>query len=141
MKKAIGITRKIDPLGRITIPVELRRSLGLQDNNLVEILVADEDIVMAKAEKEPGAGMFRPVDELGRVVIPKELRQMLGMEDRTTLEFFTECQQIILHKYEPGCVFCHCANGELFNFEGKTVCRSCIKQLSRFTGTRRMSAS
>lgn len=35
--KATGITRPVDPLGRVVIPVELRRSLGIKTDDLLEI--------------------------------------------------------------------------------------------------------
>lgn len=46
--KSTGINRKIDELGRIVLPVELRRSLGLQVKDPVEIFVDDDKIVLRK---------------------------------------------------------------------------------------------
>lgn len=49
--KAIGITRKIDPLGRISIPKELRRKMGIKENETsVEILVEDDMVILRKYE-------------------------------------------------------------------------------------------
>jgi transcriptional pleiotropic regulator of transition state genes len=46
--KSAGIVRAIDDLGRIVIPVELRRTLDLAVNDLMEIFVDGENIVLRK---------------------------------------------------------------------------------------------
>lgn len=46
--KSIGIVRKVDELGRIVIPMELRRTLGIAEKDAVEIFVDGEQIVMKK---------------------------------------------------------------------------------------------
>jgi transcriptional pleiotropic regulator of transition state genes len=46
--KATGIVRKLDELGRIVIPVELRRSMGLGEKDPVEIYVDKEKIILKK---------------------------------------------------------------------------------------------
>ena len=46
--KATGITRKIDELGRIVLPIELRRSLGIGEKDSLEIYVEDEKIILKK---------------------------------------------------------------------------------------------
>ncbi len=40
--KATGVVRRVDDLGRIVIPKELRRSLGIQDGDPLEIFTDDE---------------------------------------------------------------------------------------------------
>ena len=42
--KATGITRPVDPLGRVVIPVELRRSLGIKTDDLMDVFVEGEYI-------------------------------------------------------------------------------------------------
>lgn len=46
--KATGITRPIDELGRIVIPKELRRNLGIKEKDLVEIFTDGGDIILRK---------------------------------------------------------------------------------------------
>ena len=46
--KATGITRKIDELGRIVLPIELRRSLNIGEKDALEIYVEDEKIILKK---------------------------------------------------------------------------------------------
>jgi len=46
--KSTGIIRNIDPLGRIVVPMELRRTLGIQEKDPMEIFVDDESIILQK---------------------------------------------------------------------------------------------
>lgn len=46
-----GIPRTIDRLGRIVVPVEFRRALGIGDHDLVEISLDGDRIVMIKLER------------------------------------------------------------------------------------------
>jgi transcriptional pleiotropic regulator of transition state genes len=48
--KTTGVTRKIDQLGRVVLPVELRRSLGLHEGDLVEVALDDGAVVLTKVE-------------------------------------------------------------------------------------------
>ncbi len=43
--KDMGIVRQLDMLGRITIPIELRRSLGIADRESLEIYTEDNKII------------------------------------------------------------------------------------------------
>lgn len=47
MLKSTGIVRNTDPLGRIVLPVELRRTMELKPNDPLEIFV-DGDAIMLK---------------------------------------------------------------------------------------------
>ncbi len=40
--KSTGIVRKVDELGRVVIPIELRRTLGIAEKDALEIYVDDE---------------------------------------------------------------------------------------------------
>ena len=46
--KSIGVVRQLDSLGRIVIPIELRRTLGLSVKDSVEIFVDGDQIVLKK---------------------------------------------------------------------------------------------
>lgn len=48
MIKATGIVRRIDELGRVVLPVELRRTLGIEEKDGLEIYVDGELIVLQK---------------------------------------------------------------------------------------------
>jgi len=46
--RATGIVRRIDALGRVVLPVELRRALDLGKEDGLEIAIDGEDIVLVK---------------------------------------------------------------------------------------------
>ena len=46
--KATGIVRKVDELGRIVLPIELRRTLGIEVRDPIEIYVDEEKILLKK---------------------------------------------------------------------------------------------
>jgi len=48
MKKTTGIVRKLDELGRITLPVEIRRSLNLEEGDAMGISVDGNKIIIVK---------------------------------------------------------------------------------------------
>ncbi len=46
--KSTGIVRKVDELGRVVIPIELRRTMGIEIKDPVEIYVEGEHIILKK---------------------------------------------------------------------------------------------
>ena len=48
--KSTGIVRKVDELGRVVIPIELRRTLGIEEKDSLEIYVEGERIILRKYE-------------------------------------------------------------------------------------------
>ncbi len=48
--KSTGIVRRVDELGRVVIPIELRRTLGIDVKDALEIYVDEEQIVLKKYE-------------------------------------------------------------------------------------------
>ena len=46
--KATGIVRKMDNLGRVILPIKLRRTLNIKKDEPVEIFVDNENIVLKK---------------------------------------------------------------------------------------------
>ena len=46
--KSTGIVRKVDELGRIVIPIELRRTLDIGIKDSLEIYVEDDQIILKK---------------------------------------------------------------------------------------------
>lgn len=50
--KSTGIVRKVDELGRIIIPMELRRTLEINEKDPVEIFIEGEEIILRKYEPQ-----------------------------------------------------------------------------------------
>ena len=48
--KSTGIVRKVDELGRIVLPIELRRTLDIAEKDEIEIYVNEDSIVLKKYE-------------------------------------------------------------------------------------------
>ena len=46
--KSTGIVRRIDELGRVVLPIELRRTLNLEVRDPVEIFIEGDTIVLRK---------------------------------------------------------------------------------------------
>ncbi len=46
--RSMGIVRNLDNLGRIVIPKEMRRVLGIEEKDPVEMLIEDDAIVLRK---------------------------------------------------------------------------------------------
>ncbi len=48
--KSTGITRPVDELGRIVLPIELRRSYNIAEKDILEIYVENDTIILKKFE-------------------------------------------------------------------------------------------
>lgn len=46
--KSTGIVRKVDELGRVVLPIELRRTLGIAEKDPMEIYVNGEEVILKK---------------------------------------------------------------------------------------------
>ena len=46
--KSTGIVRKVDELGRIVLPIELRRTLDIAERDSLEIFVSEDTIMLKK---------------------------------------------------------------------------------------------
>ena len=80
--KATGIVRRIDDLGRVVIPMELRRTLAIKEGDPFEIFTDGEAIIL-KAYK-PGcifcgeSDGVRKID--GKLVCNSCIRKIKGMK-------------------------------------------------------------
>ena len=76
--KHTGIVRKLDELGRITIPIELRRSLGILDRDSLEIIPDDDQIILKKYDsKDIFTGETDDLIEYhGKLVSKKSIEEM-----------------------------------------------------------------
>ena len=75
-------------------------------------------------------GIVRHIDELGRIVIPIEIRKRLGIVEKDPVEISVHGDTILLEKPHSVCVFCG-SNQKLGEHRGRSVCRSCIRELAR----------
>lgn len=48
--KTVGIIRKVDELGRVVLPVEMRRTLGIEERDPLEISMEGEMVILRKVQ-------------------------------------------------------------------------------------------
>ena len=48
--RSTGIVRKVDELGRIVLPIELRRTLDIAERDELEIFLEDDRVILKKYE-------------------------------------------------------------------------------------------
>jgi len=80
--KATGILRKIDGLGRIVIPMEIRNKLEISQNDPLEIHVEGNSIVLRKYEPDcTFCGSSRNVVEYkGKNVCEKCIKELNNLQ-------------------------------------------------------------
>lgn len=52
-KKTLGIVRRLDDLGRVTLPIELRRTFGIEEKDQIEIYVEGDAICLKPVKVSP----------------------------------------------------------------------------------------
>ena len=48
--KSTGVVRRIDDLGRIVLPIEIRKNLNIENRDAVEIFIDEDKVVLKKYE-------------------------------------------------------------------------------------------
>ncbi|MCI9079985.1 MAG: AbrB/MazE/SpoVT family DNA-binding domain-containing protein [Lachnospiraceae bacterium] len=79
--KETGIVRKLDDLGRITLPIELRRTLHIAERDSIEISAKDDKIILQKYEP---VDIFTGekedlIEYYGKKVSKKSIIEMAGL--------------------------------------------------------------
>jgi len=76
--KSTGIVRKVDELGRVVIPIELRRTMDIAERDALEIFVEGSHIILKKYE--PACifcGQAKDVENFkGKNICPKCIEEM-----------------------------------------------------------------
>ncbi|MDR0916420.1 MAG: AbrB/MazE/SpoVT family DNA-binding domain-containing protein [Oscillospiraceae bacterium] len=82
--KETGITRKLDELGRIVLPIELRRSLELNEKNAMEIYVEGDTVILKKhvQKKVPNPKKQYVCAECGKNIPTSDIEDGLAVEVR-----------------------------------------------------------
>lgn len=82
--KSTGIIRKVDELGRVVIPIELRNSLEIAEKDPIEIFVDGSSIVLKKYES---ACIFcgntkKLLDYKGKLICEKCSKQITSLSNK-----------------------------------------------------------
>jgi len=86
MMKSTGIVRKVDELGRIVIPIEIRRTLDINLKDEMEIFVDNEKIVLSKYKSNMTCNITGEISEdnlslaNGKIVLNPKIAQELIKE-------------------------------------------------------------
>lgn len=84
--KSTGMVRKVDELGRVVIPIELRRTLGIGEKDSLEIYVDEEKIIFKKYEPAcTFCGRASDVIYYKNKIVCKECVEQLGKSTIQTI--------------------------------------------------------
>ena len=84
--KSTGIVRKVDELGRVVIPIELRRVLDIEVKDALEIFTDDDKIILKKYMPRMTCAVTGDVSDDnmsladGKIVLSKEGAEQLIQE-------------------------------------------------------------
>jgi len=82
-----GMVRRVDNLGRILVPKEYRRELGLEEDNRIELTTLPDGLLV-RPLRGGAEGPARRIDALGRINVPVGARRALKIEFYDELEMF-----------------------------------------------------
>ncbi|MDF2608907.1 MAG: transcriptional regulator, AbrB family [Lachnospiraceae bacterium] len=105
---AKGIVRKIDELGRIVIPIEIRRSFEVMNREALTMSFVGGVMHLVKANGE--VSYSKGLDELGRYTIPIEVRRSHNWEIGQAMDIYVDGGEICIRKDGEFCVICECTN-------------------------------
>ena len=131
-----GIIRSVDDLGRIVIPSEWRKELGLNPGTQLEISRKGDILHINKISEHnagTGTGIIRSLDALGRLVLPKEWRQDLGFYESVALEMCKNGNKLTISIKQEVCCICGFKKDEedvTLRVHGKIVCKECREKIA-----------
>ena len=84
---ATGIVRRVDELGRVVIPKELRHQMGIKDGTPLEMFRSADGLVLRK---------YSTMDEVGEAI--KTITEWMSDEDSDAHTYMTAIEMDILTK-------------------------------------------
>jgi transcriptional pleiotropic regulator of transition state genes len=84
MLKSTGVVRKVDELGRVVVPIELRRTLEIGEKDPLEIFVDGDRIILKKYQPgchqcgEVGVPLFGPKHNVCEKCVKKMSAEIQG---------------------------------------------------------------
>lgn len=94
--KATGIVRRIDDLGRIVIPKEIRRNMGLQEGEAMELFLEDNCVCFKKyspSDEDLAISCHKYISDRGAYI------KAISFTDGTTVVLFTNGGSAIVKKH------------------------------------------
>lgn len=82
MRLSTGIVRRVDELGRIVIPIEMRNSLNISQRDPVEISIDGSNIILRKYENRcVFCGALKPSIKFNDKLICKKCLEQINKEN------------------------------------------------------------
>ena len=106
----IGMTRRIDQLGRVVIPVALRRLLAIREGDVLEIAAVDGQLVLRKTA--PQCAICGCDDDL------------IDLHEKHLCK---ECVHAI--RLDPECAICKRLD-DLVELRDSHLCKDCVQEIA-----------
>ena len=86
--KSTGIVRRVDELGRIVIPIELRNKLKIEEKDPIEIYVDGSSIILKKYQENCVfcGSTKKVVDYKGKLICSKCMENIASMNQNLKYE-------------------------------------------------------
>ncbi len=107
---SIGTSRRIDQLGRVVVPAELRKMLGIHSGDLLDFRIIGGHIALLKVESR--CALCDSTD---------------GLTPVHGKHLCAECLHSIRH--QPECAICGTSQ-HLVERNGKFVCNTCVREIT-----------
>jgi transcriptional pleiotropic regulator of transition state genes len=107
---SVGTARRIDQLGRVVLPAELRKMMGIQPGDLLDFRYAGEHIAIYRLED--------------RCALCGATEALTSLADR---HICTSC--LVAIRRQPECAICGKFE-DLVERNGKHVCSDCVREIS-----------
>lgn len=123
-----GIERKIDELGRITIPKEYRAAIGADEKSKLGMYVDNGILHLFKVD-DHFIGFARNLDELGRWTLPIEIRRSLNCNVGQKMDIYMDYSDVfdntkVICIRKLGCSWCDNTD-DLIDVNGHALCGKC----------------
>lgn len=86
--KSTGVVRKVDELGRVVLPIELRRNLDINEKDALEIFVDEDRVILKKYEPADifNGSMEDLIDYKGKKIAKKTIIELARIAGFTLAE-------------------------------------------------------
>lgn len=126
----LTVTRNLDALGRITIPLPIRKQLNLSYNDKLGMYLDENNNIIIQTNKSDSVNDLRTLDKLGRIVINSSLRRLVGLEAYDNVYLSIKDNNIVVTKRFDKCILCSNVK-TLVDFNNTKICLKCIKEISK----------
>jgi len=88
------MARKVDDLGRVVVPAEMRKSFGIREGDYLDISVEDDRIILVK--RQDACVFCRATDDLkdfrGRLICASCIGELSGAPETRSWDPFSETE-------------------------------------------------